>query len=69
MLHLKASQKTALDHTLRRKKLLALWAATTEELTGLDHLRVLSMACSEACFFNKVVKRWDRQATNQFCKG
>jgi hypothetical protein len=32
MLHLKASQKTALDHTLRRKKLLALRAATTEEL-------------------------------------
>ena len=31
MLHLKALQKTAFDHSLIKKKLLALRAATTEE--------------------------------------
>jgi hypothetical protein len=31
MLHSKALQKTALDHKVQQEKLLALWAATTEE--------------------------------------
>jgi hypothetical protein len=36
MLHSKALQKTAFDHSLIKKKLLALLAATTEDLRAIE---------------------------------